>query len=54
MVYKVMQRIIDQSIPLQVINNDDYSWDPITNELFDKNGGSVASKPEDIRRYEVF
>lgn len=54
MVYKVMQRIIDQSIPLQVINNDDYSWDPITNELFDKNGGYVASKPEDIRRYEVF
>ncbi|RNC64884.1 hypothetical protein [Proteiniphilum sp. X52] len=54
MVYKVMQRIIDQSIPLQVINSENYSWDPITNALFDKNGESVASKPEDIRRYEVF
>ncbi len=54
MVYKVMQRIIDQSIPLQVINSDDYSWNPITNELFDKNGGTVASKPEDTRRYGVF
>ncbi|WP_294082405.1 hypothetical protein, partial [Proteiniphilum sp. UBA5384] len=54
MVYKVMQRIIDQSIPLQVINSDNYSWNPITNELFDKNGGTVASKPEDTRRYGVF
>ncbi|SFL27580.1 hypothetical protein [Proteiniphilum acetatigenes] len=54
MIYGVMQRIIDQSIPRQVINSDSYSWNPITNELFDNNGKTVASKPEDIRRYEVF
>src|SRR5690606_8632159 len=54
MIYSVMQRIIDQSIPRQVINSDSYSWNPITNELFDNNGKTVASKSEDIRRYEVF
>lgn len=54
MVYKVMERIIDQSIPVQVINSDSYAWNPITNELFDEAASSVVSKPEDIRRYEVF
>lgn len=54
MIYGVMQRIIDQSIPRQVINSDSYSWNPITNDLFDNNGKTVASKSEDIRRYEVF
>ncbi|WP_298651460.1 hypothetical protein [uncultured Proteiniphilum sp.] len=54
MIYRVMQRIIDQSIPLQVINNDSYLWTPATNELFDNNGGTVVSTSEDIRRYEVF
>jgi len=33
MIYRVMQRIIDQSIPLQVINSDTYTWNPETNEL---------------------
>lgn len=54
MIYRVMQRIIDQSIPLQVINSDRYLWAPETNGLLDNNGGTVASTPEDIRRYEVF
>lgn len=54
MIYQVMQRIIDQSIPLQVINNGSYSWNPITNAVLDNTGGTVSSKPEDIRRYEVF
>lgn len=54
MIYSVMQRIIDQTIPLQVINDDSYSWNPITNELLDKNGESVTSQSEDTRRYEVF
>jgi hypothetical protein len=53
-IYRVMQRIIDQSIPLQVINSDSYLWTPATNELHDNNGATVASTPEDIRRYEVF
>ncbi|MDR2815947.1 MAG: hypothetical protein LBB62_04515 [Proteiniphilum sp.] len=54
MIYRVMQRIIDQSIPLQVINNDNYLWNPVTNGLFDNNGDTVASTPENVRRYEVF
>lgn len=54
MIYGVMKRIIDQSIPLQSVNSDSYFWNPVTNELFDKNGGTVASTSEDIRRYEVF
>lgn len=54
MVYGVMKRIIDQSIPLQVINNDGYLWNANTNELSDKNGTVVTSTPEDTRRYEVF
>lgn len=54
MIYGVMQRIVDQSIPRQVINSNSYSWNPITNDLFDNNGKTVTSEPEDIRRYEVF
>ncbi len=54
MVYKVMQRVIDQSIPLQVINSDLNFWNPISNQLFDNSGEIVASTPEDSRRYEVF
>jgi len=53
MIYRVMQRIIDQSIPLQVINSDTYTWNPETNELRE-NGTAIAGTPEDTRRYEVF
>lgn len=53
MIYKVMQRIVDQSIPLQVINNDSHTWNPETNELAE-NGKTVTAAPEDTRRYEVF
>ncbi|MCE5205620.1 MAG: hypothetical protein LLF80_05885 [Porphyromonadaceae bacterium] len=52
MIYKVMQRIVDQSIPLQVINSDSYTWNPETNELT-ANGKTTAATPEDTRRYEV-
>jgi len=31
MIYKVMERIIDQSIPQIVINNPNYDWNPFTN-----------------------
>lgn len=54
MIYRVMQRIIDQSIPLEVINSNQYAWNPETNVMFDENGETVASKPEDTRRYEMF
>lgn len=53
MIYRVMQRIVDQSIPLQVINSDTYTWNPETNELLE-DGNAITATPEDTRRYEVF
>ena len=53
MIYKVMQRIIDQSIPREVINNESHTWNPETNDIFN-NGDAVTGTPEDTRRYEVF
>jgi hypothetical protein len=51
MVYAVMKRIIDQSIPQQVINKNDHQWNPYENTLF-SNGESVGFKPEPDTRYE--
>ncbi len=53
MIYRVMQRIIDQTIPLEVINSISHTWNPSTNEIFE-GGDAVAGTPEDTRRYEVF
>lgn len=53
MIYRVMERIIDQSIPIQVINRGDYKWNPFSNELF-KDGEKVDVIPEETGRYEVF
>lgn len=51
MLYKVMLRIINQDIPLQVINNDAFLWNPYSNEVFSE-GNTVETQPEDIRRYQ--
>ncbi|MGI6692391.1 MAG: hypothetical protein ACOX46_01145 [Limnochordia bacterium] len=53
MIYRVMQRIVDQSIPLQVVNNGSYEWNPESNELTE-NGRTIVVTHEDTRRYEVF
>ena len=53
MVYQVMKRIIDQTIPLEVINSDRYAWNPQSNVLLEGDA-EAASRPEDTRRYEVF
>ena len=53
MIYRVMQRIIDQTIPREVINSGSYTWNPATNEIFES-GNAVSATPEDTRRYEVF
>ena len=52
MIYAVMKRIIDQSIPADVVNNEKYNWNPVTNAVF------VAGKPytdgkTSNRRYET-
>ena len=53
MIYKVMQRIVDQSIPLEVINRDSHTWDPENNVLME-GGKTVNATPEETQRYEVF
>ena len=50
MIYVVMQRIIDQSIPQAVINSDAVDWDPFANKVF-RNGREVESKAENDIRY---
>ena len=52
LIYSVMKRIIDQSIPADVINNEKYIWNPVTNELY-QDGKTIPVKPENNKRYEV-
>ncbi len=52
MIYKVMQRIIDQSIPQEVINKDGVTWDPHSNKIF-REGNEINGTPEPDKRYEV-
>jgi len=51
MIYQVMQRIIDQSIPEMVINNPEYTWKPISNSV-QKEGTEVPFTPEPNNRYQ--
>lgn len=51
-IYSVMKRIIDQSIPSQVINSGNYTWDPVSNKIF-KDGKENPSTPEPNVRYSV-
>jgi hypothetical protein len=53
MIYQVMRRIIDQSIPQCVINNPEYDWNPYTNAVV-KNGKEENVKPEPDTRYQFF
>ncbi len=48
--YQVMLNIISQDIPKKVINNDAYTWNPYTNEVW-KDGEAVDADPEGDRRY---
>ena len=51
MIYAVMQRIIDQSIPKDVINSGKQDWNPETNEVF-VNGAKTEMQPETDARYQ--
>ncbi len=46
-----MQRIIDQSIPAQVINSGEYQWNPYENKIFN-NGKNTTASPEPDSRYQ--
>jgi hypothetical protein len=50
LLYNVMLRIISQEIPSQVINNDRYNWNPLSNEVW-VDGNRIASTPEGTVRY---
>jgi len=52
MIYLVMKHIIDQSIPQQVINKDEYSWNPLVNKIY-KDGKEAPVAPEPDARYSV-
>ncbi len=41
MIHEVLKRIIQQSIPQQLVNRDEYSWNPSRNKVF-KDGKEVA------------
>jgi hypothetical protein len=52
MIYQVMLRIIDQSIPDSLINNPAFQWNPYSNKVW-KGGKEVTLSPEPDKRYEV-
>ena len=50
MIYQVMLRIVDQSIPKEVVNNPAYDWAPYSNKAY-KDGREVRLHPETDIRY---
>ncbi|MDR2056764.1 MAG: hypothetical protein LBP83_00470 [Dysgonamonadaceae bacterium] len=52
-IYEVMKRIISQEIPKEVINSDNYEWNPFTNTVY-QSGKSATVTTENIVRYEKF
>ena len=51
MIYNVMLRIIEQSLPANIINNQNYEWNPIDNKLY-QNRTEVKFEPEKNIRYQ--
>jgi hypothetical protein len=52
MIYRVMLDIVEQTIPIEVINNPDYDWNPYTNVVL-KDGKEIIATSEGTRRYEM-
>jgi len=51
LIYQVMQRIVDQSIPKMVINSGKQDWNPATNEVF-VSGTKTETEAETDGRYQ--
>ena len=51
LIYQVMQRIVDQSIPKVVINSGKQDWNPVTNEVF-VSGTKTEAEAENNGRYQ--
>lgn len=55
MIYRVMCRIVDQTIPKCAINSPDVLWDPVANTVVSrKDGKPMEAKPENGERYGKF
>ncbi len=51
--YTIMERIVAQTIPRQVINNPEVDWNPFTNQLFEHNSHrKLIPEAEATQRYE--
>lgn len=54
MIQKIMERVITQEIPRQVIDNPEADWNPFNNEIYTHSKPEkLALKPEGFRRYEA-
>jgi len=51
MIYQVMQRIVNQTIPQSAINSDAVLWQPYSNQLIAKSQEQIANNPEPYTRY---
>ena len=49
MIYQVMLRIIEQTIPNIVINNPDYTWNPVENKVYKDNIETTFQRENDER-----
>jgi hypothetical protein len=52
LIYEVMKRIILQEIPSEMINSNNYVWNPYENKVY-SNGKEIETSPEDNIRYET-
>lgn len=52
MIFAVMNRIVDQSIPEMVINSNEVEWNPYENKVY-KDGEEISFVPEADERYNV-
>jgi hypothetical protein len=52
LIYKVMERIVNQEIPAVMVNSGKYQWDPFSNKVF-ANGKVIASEREADNRYQT-
>lgn len=50
--YSVMLHIVNQTIPLQVINNPELKWNPFSNDVYRVDTKEVV-KPENDHRYQM-
>ncbi len=51
-IYRMMERIIRQEIPAEMINSDRYQWNPFSNAVYD-GGKRIPAQPEADVRYRT-